>query len=83
MFGRPVDERAGVLEVNQLVSGAKNEGSFTAALFASAEYWQRTDLNGFINSVSEAALARALAAELSFFDTLVQTQQDLVSRSCS
>ncbi len=77
VFGRPVDPSGLAFWVNQLVSGAKNEGSFTAALFASAEYLAtHPDLNGFINSVSEAALARAAtAAELSFFDTLVQTQQ--------
>lgn len=77
VFGRPVDPNGQAFWVNQLVSGAKNEGSFTAALFTSPEYLAtHSDLNGFINAVSTAALHRAATtAELSFYDSLVQSQQ--------
>jgi uncharacterized delta-60 repeat protein len=77
VFGRTVDPSGGSYWVNQLVSGALNEGSFTAALFNSPEYLAtHSDLNAFINSVFQAGLGRpATAADLAFFNTLVQSGQ--------
>jgi hypothetical protein len=77
VFGRNVDPTGANYWVNQLVSGALNEGTFTAALFNSPEYLAtHSDLNAFINSVFQSALGRpATASDLAFFTNLVQSGQ--------